>query len=305
MTKQNKPKHNSYETVLEVRDLKEKTKGIGTPDLELLNYNGQAFWRGWTKFFKVIKGEKPKSFFKNPNFKKQMRENPSTNLETMDNGNFLYIRNDNLFFVSLLFNNINIASSRINSMMNNFDSLFLDHIIPVAIDNSYEGGIQDFGSFSEGYCFKVVISDSKLFSLPGPKVKTTDYVFCCASKKEKEEFMGKLKKLKSAQQSVDGIIITKKPNLRLLAKKNFLQDVITPGNYTDVNNKTVSTYKNGKWIILQDWSECSLKCGGGTTVLHRFCVPPEGDGKPCEGDAILIKKCNTHPCRIVIFLFLI
>lgn len=53
---------------------------------------------------------------------------------------------------------------------------------------------------------------------------------------------------------------------------------------------------DGSWIILQNWSECTLKCGGGQSYQHRMCVPPQNGGKPCVGSAILIKPCNTQSC---------
>ena len=51
----------------------------------------------------------------------------------------------------------------------------------------------------------------------------------------------------------------------------------------------------GKWIILQDWSTCTLACGGGTQTRHRYCVFPPS-GIPCEGKAIETRSCNTDPC---------
>lgn len=56
---------------------------------------------------------------------------------------------------------------------------------------------------------------------------------------------------------------------------------------------------DGYWITLQGWSTCSLKCGGGTQSYHRMCVPPKSGGKPCQGEAILIKRCNEQPCPAI------
>jgi len=53
---------------------------------------------------------------------------------------------------------------------------------------------------------------------------------------------------------------------------------------------------DGRWIILQNWSQCTLKCGGGKSYLQRLCVTSKSGGKPCEGDSILEKKCNIQPC---------
>ena len=57
---------------------------------------------------------------------------------------------------------------------------------------------------------------------------------------------------------------------------------------------------NGRWVILQDWSQCTVACGGGKQYLQRMCVPPQNGGKPCDGETILSKDCNIMPCPNVI-----
>lgn len=54
--------------------------------------------------------------------------------------------------------------------------------------------------------------------------------------------------------------------------------------------------EDGRWITIQEWSMCTLKCGGGQSYFQRMCVPPKNGGKPCMGEAILTKKCNEQPC---------
>jgi len=61
-----------------------------------------------------------------------------------------------------------------------------------------------------------------------------------------------------------------------------------------VKNKNKKS--DGYWIVLQNWSQCTLKCGGGKSYLQRMCVPPKNGGKPCQGDQIISKDCNTNPC---------
>jgi len=53
---------------------------------------------------------------------------------------------------------------------------------------------------------------------------------------------------------------------------------------------------DGYWIMLQDWSVCSVKCGGGEKIQQWMCVPPKNHGKPCIGAAIRKKVCNANPC---------
>jgi hypothetical protein len=259
-------------------------------------------WEGWVKYFKINKGQKPKTFFKNYYYQKQMKENPNLDLTKMKDGRFLYIRNENLFFISLNENNISIANSRINPYNSNYDTIFIDFIAPVEEGQTYSGGIQDFGSFSEGFCFKVITTKDKLLTNLTPDVFTTEFVFCCGSKTEKEEFMTTLKSLKLNNQKKDGlVIIPHNKEYDQKDNKNYLDNYLgNKQNYkTEGINGTVIHVQNGRWIILQNWSQCSLKCGGGKSTLHRFCIPPIGGGLPCEGESIIHKDCNTQPCKLV------
>jgi hypothetical protein len=59
-----------------------------------------------------------------------------------------------------------------------------------------------------------------------------------------------------------------------------------------------NTTETSRWINLQDWSTCTLACGGGTQTLHRYCLKiPEGTD--CEGEAIITRPCNSQPCTNV------
>lgn len=57
---------------------------------------------------------------------------------------------------------------------------------------------------------------------------------------------------------------------------------------------------DGRWVILQDWSQCTQICGGGKQFLQRMCVPPTNGGTPCDGETIMVKDCNTQACPNVI-----
>jgi len=67
---------------------------------------------------------------------------------------------------------------------------------------------------------------------------------------------------------------------------------------SELNNGQVILVNSndGYWITLQEWSQCSLHCGGGISTKQRMCVPPKEGGLPCEGPAILTKPCNIQPC---------
>ncbi len=55
--------------------------------------------------------------------------------------------------------------------------------------------------------------------------------------------------------------------------------------------------RDGQWIVIQDWTQCNLACGGGVQTLQRLCVPPSEGGADCQGEGIMTRPCNTQPCR--------
>ena len=105
--------------------------------------------------------------------------------------------------------------------------------------------------------------------------------------------------IKIDQQHQDGLIVLKikppRPTLANILKPNKRG----PATAKDGNvafNSTTQKLTDGYWITIQNWSQCNLKCGGGTSTLQRMCVPPKNGGKDCVGDAIVTKACNTQPC---------
>lgn len=86
-------------------------------------------------------------------------------------------------------------------------------------------------------------------------------------------------------------------------EKNF--DINTPKTISgmlnqklaDLNARTTARGRHdGYWITIQEWSMCTLKCGGGKSYFQRMCVPPVENGKPCQGESVLVKDCNRQPC---------
>jgi len=60
--------------------------------------------------------------------------------------------------------------------------------------------------------------------------------------------------------------------------------------------KKVGRPKNGKWVLLQNWTQCTLKCGGGKSYQHWLCIPPKNGGRPCQGKGIKVRPCNNQKC---------
>jgi hypothetical protein len=91
----------------------------------------------------------------------------------------------------------------------------------------------------------------------------------------------------------------KNSNLNLKQAKLIIK-MGNPKSIEDLSNKTIhSKPRDGRWIVLQDWTGCNLKCGGGELSLHLICMPPEEGGKQCEGAAIRKKPCNPEPCPVL------
>jgi len=145
-----------------------------------------------------------------------------------------------------------------------------------------KSGITDFGNFDEGYCLKILTKNQNRII----------FVICFDKIEEKNQVFDLIRKLKIEEQHSEGIFEVKEK------KKETLSDLLAK---TDTENQTKNNQQklepsDGYWITLQDWSQCNLKCGGGTSTLHRMCVPPKNGGKLCEGESIIHRACNTQAC---------
>lgn len=164
----------------------------------------------------------------------------------------------------------------------------IELIKPVYEEPGYKGGVQDYGNFSEGYCFKV------------ETLHSTIWIVCCDDSGQKEKLMSNLKKLKLFKQRDKGqIIVNKHHDNDTETVQHILNIHKNPeGTYLDKRNFVVNTKKptDGYWIVLQEWSQCSKKCDGGVSTFHRMCIEPKNGGKPCEGQSVLTSPCNTQPC---------
>jgi hypothetical protein len=157
-------------------------------------------------------------------------------------------------------------------------------------ENTYDGGIEDYGNFAEGFCFRVNLLAGD-FSI---------WTVCTDTLPEKTKLMTKIKMIKVKQQRDEGLIVTngnikkaprpedqwKNDKMMLEAKKMRI------ARQGDAKRNAADGY----WVTIQNWSQCSQKCGGGETVLQRMCVPPQFGGKPCTGQPIIRMKCHQEPC---------
>ena len=83
----------------------------------------------------------------------------------------------------------------------------------------------------------------------------------------------------------------------LIKKKSKFKSNCKSENKSDKKNGEPLPKIDGYWKIIQSWSQCTLKCGGGKSYLQRICIPPKNGGKKCSGKSILSKNCNKKPCQ--------
>lgn len=191
-------------------------------------------------------------------------------------------------------------SSRDTAFLKIADSLSLSLITNIPDDAHFQGGIRDLGKFSEGYCFEVRTKEPHGFfqmseKEPFPEKGADRIWYLCSDEEEiKNKMMNLLVKLRLKKQHKVGLWLRKNNPPKKQTIANLLP---TPPSATDTI--TVKNVLDGYWVLLQDWSSCSKKCGGGVQFQHLMCVPPKNGGKPCEGEALRQKPCNQQPCPTV------
>lgn len=151
--------------------------------------------------------------------------------------------------------------------------------------NVKAGGITDFGNFDEGFCLKISTID----------VGKTIYVLCFETSNEKMEVYRIIRNIKIDEQHKNGIFDVNPKSVQQKKKRETLSGILGKKD-KDAQDEKDKILSDGYWITLQNWSQCNLKCGGGTSTYHRMCVPPKNGGKPCQGEPILHKPCNIQPC---------
>lgn len=265
------------------REGDKNNQNVLAPVVANLN-NPNIFWQGWIKFFKFdLEANleyKPKAFFKNNQFYKQIKEETITQVVNSDDR----IKGEFYFYANLFKDTINIMSTKIQSIDNTVEVIDIPTILK-SKKEKYDGGIIDRGTHQEGYCLEIVISR------PGNKANT-DYLICMDSASEKVNFLSKLKELRINYDKDHGLYDT---------SSSTESEETAAGVFKSQSNANSSPF-DGYWVTIQDWTECNLQCGGGESYLQRVCVPPVNGGKACEGEPLLVKKCNTQPCPEDCFL---
>jgi hypothetical protein len=257
----------------------------------------ESYYQGWVHYYHYdnhVTNWRPKKFFKNNNYFAQRVAMSETSKK--DQYGSMIIPNKSSFFVVVKKDSIHIFSNRDDNIRSQIDSLYFKDIKPIPEDNYLKGGIHDLGSFAIGYCFEAKASVPNGTKPDSSKRSKITWVFCQNDKKEKSKFFKTLLKLKLQEQRSNGSFETS-DSIALAGKAKTLAAMMAEKNKPkDTRKEAFGPPQDGFWLLLQDWSPCSHKCGGGTQWQQWQCIPPKNGGKPCKGESIKTKKCNENKC---------
>ena len=240
------------------------------------HHQSPSLYENWVSFFHFTNTSHslPHSFFINTEYSKQSKIPSKTS-----------------FFAQVTPNKVNFLNTK--TFTHIYDTLNIDFIKPIPENNNFLGGIKDLGKFNEGYCFQVsTVKAEKEFVMtyeePCPsKGKNEVWLICLKDEKDKNTMMKTIIKQKIKKQTDLGITLN--------IGNDISEDKPSRVIDEDINEPGLGP-NDGYWIMLQDWSQCTQKCGGGKQVRQLQCIPPKKGGKPCQGSSIRERPCNTQPC---------
>lgn len=243
----------------------------------------KIFFQSWGKYFYSTQDlAKPTEFFVNKKYSAQRY--PTSVAQQADENGTLVIPDESSFFMVLYLNNLSIYASRDEILNSAIDSLLIEDITPVPEDDYLKGGLKNLGKFKPGFC--VVVKTKPHAAYNADAFINKNWYFCFESNNTKTKFLKTLAKMKVIDQRSKNQIVTSQQ----VSEEN-LNDKLLGGKKKEENET-----KDGKMVLLQDWSECTLKCGGGKSYQQWMCIPPAKGGKPCSGQTIKEKDCNTDAC---------
>lgn len=240
------------------------------------HHQSPSLYENWVSFFHFTNTSHslPHSFFINTEYSKQSKIPSKTS-----------------FFAQVTPNKVNFLNTK--TFTHIYDTLNIDFIKPIPENNNFLGGIKDLGKFNEGYCFQVsTVKAEKEFVMtyeePCPsKGKNEVWLICLKDEKDKDTMMKTIIKQKIKKQTDLGITLN--------IGNDISEDKSSRVIDEDINEPGLGP-NDGYWIMLQDWSQCTQKCGGGKQVRQLQCIPPKKGGKPCQRSSIRERPCNTQPC---------
>jgi len=263
-----------------------------------------VYYQGWVKYYHYSNDThyaKPPSLFQNNAFFHQriLKEK----LSLRDKFGSAHIPDKASFFMVVYNQSISMYTQRKNEQNHLVDTLRISHIRDVPEDNVLNGGIRDNGNFPFGFCIEIVADIPVVYSpvhVRGSGLPET-WIICAPREQDKDNLLSILIKLKVKHQRLEnnGLRITTRDSGVLKNKKSAIGSLLASPLPKDEVRTGLGDLVDGYWILLNDWTQCSLKCGNGTSYQQWMCVPPKHGGKECRGPAVRQKACNTHPCPSV------
>lgn len=263
-------------------------------------------WEGWVKFFNFEQSEqmfKPQKFFVNDKFYRQKVK--KSDLFTKKDNVYINIPDRFHFYGKLSSTALNIYSERDIHYKKSVDSLDVRLIRPLNLNDLLNSSIKNLGSFVEGHCISVETYlpkdfDEKFIPVRENKNSIPNFwIICLDSDEIKQKLIESLISIKAEyQKKLDEENKLKEPEKEEIP---MVEDV----------NKTIERYKgpdandilDGYLVRINDCktffnlgTKCTLKCGGGLSYQQWRCIPPKKGGKPCVGELVRTRPCNTKPC---------
>jgi len=257
----------------------------------------KILWEGWVKYFHFETAgtiQRPTQFFLNNAFKSQKVLKDQL-MQKDEKGLYNNITTKHSFFLRLLSNSINILSEKNLNFSKTVETLNIDVIKPLDPSEPLKGPIKDLGTFNEGSCISIAtlvpIAFNKDF-LPIKKdanSRAENWIICFEDADQKEKMYTTLMTYKLLRQ--------KEQNIELVLREagvGFVEP--TTPKFERYQGSDAKPEIDGYLNLVQDWTGCTLKCGGGESFQQWRCIPPKQGGRPCSGELIRKKKCNTNPC---------
>jgi len=261
-----------------------------------------SLMQGWLKYLEMNdnSSDVPSTFNKNNMYFLQMQENSSMNTMAKDNIGFLSIPNDQYHFFELTSASLKVFSARPGKYRKFKDSLQIADIIPLVSVSPCRGGIEDVGSFAEGFCFLVkFIKFSKHYI----------WELCADTIFEKNNWINYFVKVISGASPTP--IITGIPIVGISAGSAFIPapaipalfpspiyaaplPTAFPGPYpVSANPAAVLSPIPAGYTMTQDWSACSKPCDSGVQTRILDCI----DFNVCMSKKFEERLCNVQRCK--------
>lgn len=239
-------------------------------------------YQSWVHYYhEMYVGEsRPKNFFENSEFFQQRIR--KSEKDKQDENGMLAIPDRSSYYLVVYSHSVAFFTARNKIERKTVESFQIEHIEIIPEDIPKLGAVKDMGKVDKFYCLSLKISSPlKLPSDNQPIEKSREnWILCFNSDDSKRKFMSIIIDMKIKQQRAAGIMITAEQ---------------LPGE--DKPKQKESGPVDSKLVLLSDWSECTLKCGGGKSYQQYMCIPGNG-GEPCPTDLIKSKDCNTQPCPL-------